>query len=148
MGGCGEGSGALRDTALSLPQGSLAHPRPEGLEGPGEKATIDLSPHPLPQGPLGADCWRSRSSNHCAQGLVLMVSREWLRSRSPADNRAPAPPLLQEATLGGPARPDMKRGQLDRAVRSHSLMAPDFSCSDLQRILCFTCLVCGRGGNN
>ncbi|KAJ8789202.1 hypothetical protein J1605_004943 [Eschrichtius robustus] len=51
VGGCGEGSRALRDTALSLSLGPPAHPpgpKPEGLEGPGEKDVIRLSLHSLP----------------------------------------------------------------------------------------------------
>ena len=44
----GEGSGALQDTALSLSPGpspsAPASRRPEGLEGPREKATNHLSP--------------------------------------------------------------------------------------------------------
>ena len=54
VGGRGEGSRALRDTALSLFPGPPAHPpgpKPEGLEGPREKDAIRLSPHRLPEGP-------------------------------------------------------------------------------------------------
>lgn len=61
MGACGEDSGAPQDTALSPgPPAHLLAPRPEGLEGPREKAMIPLSPHSLLQGPLQG-CWWSGS---------------------------------------------------------------------------------------
>lgn len=55
VGGPGEGSGALQGTALSLSLGAPTHLpvlRLEGLEDPGEKAVIHLSPHSLLPGPL------------------------------------------------------------------------------------------------
>ena len=70
--GRGEGSGALRDTALSLSPGSPAHPpapRPRALEGPREKAGIRLSPHSLPREPCEADGWRNLTSSYCANVL-------------------------------------------------------------------------------
>ena len=58
------------------PLSSPVGPRPEGLEGPGEKAAISLihlSRHSLPGGPLQT-CWRGGTSNRQANGCVLTAA--------------------------------------------------------------------------
>ena len=99
VGGCGEGPGAMEDTSPSLSPAPQLTRQPEGLEGPGEKAAIRLSPRSPPRGPPWG--WQSAKPDlylprlrSCDKGLALMG-----RMRARPKGCACTLPLVQKPFL-------------------------------------------------
>ena len=88
----GEGSGALRDTVLSLSRGPSARPPAQGPRArrAPRRRPIRLSPHSRLRRPLPG-CERSSTSRRSAQALALTVSRSASR-----DNVRPLRPCYKD----------------------------------------------------